>query len=117
MQLEQLYHQKPVRKRKQSPSIAAHLAGSRQCEALGITSTGRTPVLALCRQLLEAGVDPDSALVVYRNGVLSLRIRSIREGAGLTVEDSASGTPKFRVARLAVQAKNRPDSPPACFRA
>jgi hypothetical protein len=84
-----------------TPIITAQLTGSHHCEALGIVAKGRAPALALCRQLLVAGIDPDTALVVVRNGILSLRIRSIREGARLTVEDGETGIPKFRLVRPA----------------
>jgi hypothetical protein len=51
--------------------------------------------LALCRQLLAAGLNPDQALHVFRNGTLALRIRSIGEAADLTVKDDNRGTPRF----------------------
>jgi hypothetical protein len=63
------------------------------------------PVLrAASRQLAThqhwpQGVDPDSALHVYRAGVLALRIKSVREGASLTVEDDEYGTPRLRKIR------------------
>ena len=79
--------------------IAARLTGSHRCEALGIVATGHAPVLALCRQLLAAGIDPDAELVVYRNGVLSLRIQSIRTATRLTIEDGETGIPRFRLIR------------------
>jgi hypothetical protein len=83
--------------------ISAELTGSNRCdcESYGISTSGHVPALAVCRELLAAGVDPDSVLSVYRNGVLALRIRSIREGARLTVEDGETGIPKFRLVRPA----------------
>jgi hypothetical protein len=39
------------------------------------------PVLALCRELLAAGLDPDAATEAYRAGTMALRVRSIGEGA------------------------------------
>jgi hypothetical protein len=71
--------------------IKAELRGSRQCEAQGIVAAGQAPALVLCRELLAAWGDPGSSLAVYRNGIVSLRIRSIRDGAGLTVEDGETG--------------------------
>jgi hypothetical protein len=79
--------------------IAAQLIGSHQCQALGIVATGQAPALTLCRELLAAGMEPNRALIIYRNGILSLRIRSIREAAELAVETSDTGMPKFRLAR------------------
>jgi hypothetical protein len=68
-----------------SQAIRAELAGSSRCTAAGISTSGSTPVLALCRQLLAAGVDPDLALEVYRQGILALRVRSLRGGAALKI--------------------------------
>lgn len=75
--------------------IHATLAGN-TCTALGITARGAAPVLALCRLLVEAGHDPSAPLHAYRSDMLALRVRSIGEGAGLTVEDNRFGTPVFR---------------------
>jgi hypothetical protein len=80
-------------------SVEAELVGSRLCIAGSVRATGNAPALALCRQLLAQGIDPDSALHVYRAGVLALRVRSIREGASLTVEDDEYGTPRLRKIR------------------
>jgi hypothetical protein len=86
--------------RKESTPIAAELTGSHQCECAshGLTAFGHAPALVLCRQLLTAGANPDTAVTVYREGVLALRIRSIGEGARLTVKDGKSGVPKFHLA-------------------
>jgi hypothetical protein len=83
-----------------SISLTAELIGSRRCdcESYGICTVGHAPGLAMCRELLAAGANPDTALVIYRSGALALRIR-IREGASLTVEAAESGTPRFRLAR------------------
>ena len=78
-------------------TIRTDLIGSDTCLAAGITATGATPVLALCRQLLAAGLDPDAALEVYRAGTLALRVRSIGEGARLTVKTAGNGCPIFTV--------------------
>jgi hypothetical protein len=45
-------------------------------------------VLALCRALVEAGHDPATPLEAYRGSTLCLRVRSIGEGAKLTVDES-----------------------------
>jgi hypothetical protein len=63
---------------------AEHLKAN-TCTAAGITAKGTTPVLALCRQLLAAGLNPDQAMEVFRGGTLALRIRSIGEAAGLEI--------------------------------
>ena len=81
-----------------STALLAEAIGSHrcECEAFSIVGTGYSPILNLCRSLLAAGVDPDAALIVYRKGILSLRIRSIREGARLVVKDDGNtGRPRF----------------------
>ena len=65
------------------------------CQEIGAAVTANAPVLAMCRQLLATGIDPDTALGVYRRGVLALKVRSIREGARLTVKTAGNGTPIF----------------------
>jgi hypothetical protein len=77
------------------PAIAAELIGSDRCTAIGITTRAYAPVLALCRRLIEAGIDPDRPLRVYRGDTLALVVRSIAEGARLTVEDNRLGHPRF----------------------
>ena len=76
--------------------IRAELIGSDTCSVAGITAHGHAPVLALCRELLAAGLDPDAAVEAYRAGTQALRVRSISEAARLTVEDDSRGTPRFR---------------------
>jgi len=78
--------------------LRAELIGADCVTALGITATGHAPVLTLCRKLLTVGVTPDQCLEVYRGAVLALRVRSIGEGAKLTVEDN-HGRPTFRLWR------------------
>jgi hypothetical protein len=72
-------------------SVVARLSGSNTCTAAGITANSPTPVLALCRQLLAAGLDPDQAMDVYRGATLALRVRSLREAAGLEVNGHGNG--------------------------
>jgi hypothetical protein len=64
--------------------------------ALGIEAHGSSPVLALCRVLVEAGYDPALPLHAYRGDTLALKVRTIGEGAQLTVTDSNTGKPVFR---------------------
>jgi hypothetical protein len=77
-------------------AVRAELISSNACSALGITARGYAPVLALCRLLIEAGIDPDRPLLAYRGDALALVVRSIAEGAALTVKDDRLGTPRFR---------------------
>ena len=44
-------------------------------------------MLDLCRELVAAGLHPTSPLEAWRGDTLSLRVRSIGEGARLAVED------------------------------
>jgi hypothetical protein len=74
--------------------IHATLIGSNCCEALGITARGYAPVLDLCRALVAAGHDPRRPLHAYRGDVLALKVRSIGEGARLTVREDRAG-PRF----------------------
>jgi hypothetical protein len=77
--------------------VIAELVGndSCRCQEIDAAVTANAPVLAMCRQLLATGIDPDTALGVYRRGVLALKVRSIREGARLTVKTAGNGTPIF----------------------
>jgi hypothetical protein len=73
--------------------VRATIIAHDTCTADGITARSRAPALALCRKLIEAGYEPDRPLHAYRGDTLSLRIRSIGEGARWTVKDSRFGTP------------------------
>jgi hypothetical protein len=76
--------------------IHATLIGANRCEAEGISACVVSPVLAMCRKLLEAGCDPSRTLLVYRDDTLCLTVRSIGEGAALTVAEGSWDTPRFR---------------------
>jgi hypothetical protein len=82
--------------------IPAELTGSDICTSAGITTTGVTPVLSLCRELLAAGLDADTAVEVFRGATMALRIRAIGEAAGLEINAEGNG---FRPAR-------KPDTAP-----
>lgn len=75
--------------------VRAELSGWDSASALGITVRGSTPVLALCRKLVETGCPPETPLAVYRGGTLCLTVRSIGEAACLEVRPSSTGTPGF----------------------
>jgi hypothetical protein len=78
-------------------AIRAELIGSDTCTAEGSAARGYAPVLALCRTLIEVGFDPWRRLHAYRGDTLCLIVRSIGEGARLTVEDRPGGgkPPRF----------------------
>ena len=65
--------------------IHAELAWNDHATACGIVARSSSPVLKLCRMLVDAGHDPGLPLEAWRNGTLCLRIRSIGEAAGLRV--------------------------------
>jgi hypothetical protein len=71
--------------------IHAELAWDDHATACGIVARGSSPVLKLCRLLVDAGHDPGLPLEAWRNGVLCLRVRSIGEGAGLEINAHGSG--------------------------
>jgi len=78
-----------------TPAIRALLIGSNRCDAAGFTVLGRAPVTELCRVLHQAGFDPGGPLRAYRAEVLCLAVRTIGEGARLTVKTAGSGCPVF----------------------
>jgi hypothetical protein len=65
--------------------VRAELRGDAEASACGLTVRNSSPVLALCRKLIEAGHDPAERLEAYRGDVLCLTVRSIGEAAGLEV--------------------------------
>lgn len=76
-------------------SICATIIGDDLCKAEGITARGSAPVLALCRKLVAAGHDPGAPLEAWRGATLCLRVRTIGEGAKLTVRTAGNGRPIF----------------------
>jgi hypothetical protein len=76
--------------------IRAELTGSDTCAASGIAAKGTAPVLALCRELIEAGHDPNTALEIYRGDTRCLRVRSIGEAATLRMDTDKTGRPVLK---------------------
>jgi hypothetical protein len=76
---------------KTQPAIRADLRVDNEASALGIAATSSSPVLNLCRQLIEASHDPGRPLEAWRNDTLCLRVRSIGEAAGLEVNPRGTG--------------------------
>lgn len=74
--------------------IRAEIIGD-TCTTAKVTARSHAPVLALCRKLVEAGVDPATPLKAYRGDTLCLTVSSIGWGARHTVKDSACGTPSL----------------------
>jgi len=72
--------------------IRAELVGDDDaCTALGIRVKSPSPVLALCRKLVDAGHDPATPLEAYRGATLALRVKSIGRAAGLEVSPRGVG--------------------------
>jgi hypothetical protein len=71
------------------------IGGIAECSACGITVRGASPVIALCRKLIEAGYDPARPMEIFRGPVLALRARSIGEAARLKVSTAGNGAPTF----------------------
>ena len=93
-------------------AIRARLVGSNTCSTAGKTASGPAPVLALCRQLVAGGLDPNHALEVYRGPTLALFVRSIGEAGKLTVRESTrNGRPRFARLRSDGSAPMRKSSP------
>jgi hypothetical protein len=82
-------------------TIRAELSGSTICSAAGQVAIGHTPVLALCRGLIEAGFDPLTPLEAYRGATLALRIHSIGEAAALEINTKGTGFAAGRAVRTA----------------
>jgi hypothetical protein len=82
----------------------ADLIGANICTALGLAINSSSPVLALCRALIEAGHDPATPLEAYRGETLCLSVRSIGEAANIEV----NGNTRFTF----VGERNRQTAPP-----
>src|SRR6516164_3118738 len=76
--------------RKPSQVVHAELVGSDLCAAAGYVARGTTPILAMCRKLFAAGIDPATPLECYRGTTLCLLVTSIGEAA--TLEPNSGGT-------------------------
>jgi hypothetical protein len=76
--------------------IGVKLTGSDTASAEGITVTGATPVLALCRKLIVYGFDPAIPIHVFRGDTLALRVRAIGEAAALSIKPTGVGFGPFR---------------------
>jgi hypothetical protein len=71
--------------------IRATLSGDDIATALDITAQSSSPVLSLCRHLVDAGHDPTTPLHAYHGDTLALIIRSIGEAANLEINGKGTG--------------------------
>jgi hypothetical protein len=77
-------------------AIRAELIGSDTITALGFNARGSAPVLALCRELIAAGIDPATSLEAWRGNVLALRIASIDSAARLAVDETRTAFARWK---------------------
>jgi hypothetical protein len=94
-------------RRRPGRAIRADLEGDDTCPALGVTVRSSSPVLALCRQLADAGHDPTTPLEAYRGNTLALRVKSIGQTAQLEV--NADGTGFWQRAKARAAPPMRPN--------
>jgi hypothetical protein len=74
--------------------IRAELVGTTAIAGT-VSTRGNTPILDLCRALVDAGVDPAAPLHAYRGATLALRVRTIGAGAKLTVKEGNHDAPRL----------------------
>jgi hypothetical protein len=55
---------------QRQPTIRAELHGSSSCTAEGLTVKSPSPVIGLCKALVDAGRDPATPLEAYRDNVI-----------------------------------------------
>jgi hypothetical protein len=73
-------------------AILANLSSDSIATALGITVRSASPVLAMCRKLIECSTYAhETPLNAYRGKTLSLRVRSIGEAAQLEINGEGTG--------------------------
>jgi hypothetical protein len=107
-----VYHHRPACFKPSQPpaTLTAELTGndSALCGSIAVRSS--SPVLALCRDLIAAGLGPDAALIVFRRGTVALRVRSIGEAAVLEINSKGAGFTRVRTVRAAPPMRPEPDS-------
>ena len=81
----------PKANNQQDCCIVAELIGDNECRAAGLVVRSTTPVLAMCRQLIAAGIDPATPLECNRGATLAITVASIGQGAGLEINGHGTG--------------------------
>jgi hypothetical protein len=97
-------------RQSKATAIRAEIVGCDVASAAGLSAKGAAPVLALCRLLVEAGVDPSRSLHAYRGAVLCLTVRSIGAAAQFDINSKGTGFTKWRVP-VRIASPVRPDGP------
>lgn len=74
--------------------ITLHSSDTARCQELSleITKTRGSPIGALCREILDAGLSPSSLVYIYRGETLCFKPRSLGRWAGVTTEERDSGS-------------------------
>jgi hypothetical protein len=88
-------------RRRAQPPLTGSIVGSDRCVVAGISIRASSPVLAVCRQLVAAGCDPDLGLELYRDDTLCLIIGSIGTAAALEINPKSTGFIGARAVRAA----------------
>jgi len=89
-------------------TVTAHLQGDDTCSALDLTVQSSSPVIALCRKLIERAHDRATGLEVYRGKTLALRVRSIGQAARLEANGDGTGfRPATKAGRASLVRQNR----------
>jgi hypothetical protein len=92
--------------------IRAELSGSDRCSALGVEFVAASPVLGLCRILVDSGYNPSIPMEAYRGDTLCLKVRSIGDGANLEINSTGTG---FRPRKSQIDAgREAGRAPPIC---
>jgi hypothetical protein len=87
----------PMRHPTRKQDIIAAVEGSDLCHAAGYTVQDSSPILAMCRLLVQAGFDPQRPLLAFRGAELAMRIKSIEYGAHYAVAENQ--TARLRTAK------------------
>jgi hypothetical protein len=89
--------------RNPKQDIIAALEGADRCHAAGFVVTGHAPVLAMCRLLVQAGLDPQRPLLAFRGAELAMRIKSIEYGAHYAVVENQKRLRAAKAGALALR--------------
>jgi hypothetical protein len=92
---------RPAQPRRARDPIIAAITGSDTAAALGITVRSCSPLLCLCRALLDAGADPNRTLHALRGDLLALTIRTLADGGRLEINQHGTGFTARRERRAA----------------
>jgi len=76
--------------------IKGRLIGDHTCHVGNLPTNADTPIFEMCRLLLLHGYAPGRPLLVFRGNTLAVTVRTIREGAGLSVNGKGSAFYRLR---------------------